>query len=202
MPLALSAYALVDLATVKTALGIEPATTSEDELLTYLINVATDRLEQDTGRPLHWRTHAYVGDGTGWRDLQVVGYPITAVTLVRVNDSDVVHWLVTEDPAPVSWTVLIYPEIGRCRMPAGWPAGHANIRIEYDGGYGPTGERPIPSDLQEAAVLLTADAYQTRKQGTWNQANVAIAGQSWTLSPDALWRRYRSCMNPYRNPPL
>jgi hypothetical protein len=198
---ALSPYALIELDTLKQALGIDPANTSEDPLLTYLINVATVQLEQDTMRLLHWRQTTWVGDGHGLANLYVPAYPITAVDSLQLDGVEQTVWLVeAQATAPAGWSVLVYQDRGQLRRPAGWPMGSANVRVQYAGGYGPyAGQPAIPADLQEGSVLLAADGYQTRKTGTWNAMNLSVAGQTVTLSPDLLWKRYRTLMQPYRN---
>jgi hypothetical protein len=197
----LSPYALIDLDTLKQALAIDPTNPSEDELLTYLINVATIQLEQDTFRLLHWRETTWVANGHGLPNLYVPAYPITRIDSLQLNGAEMVPWLVESTPtAPDGWSVLVYESTGNLRLPTGWPMGSANVRVGYAGGYGTyPAQPPIPFDLQEACVLLAADGYQTRKIGTWNAMNLSVAGQTVNLSPDLLWRRYRTLMQPYRN---
>jgi len=203
--MALSPYALIGIETLKLALGIDPSNTTEDADLEYLVNMATMRVEQDAHRPLRWRD-AYVRhfDGTGQPDLLLPLYPITAVTAIRISGGDPLGvFLVDVDIDPVDgWSVAVYARSGRAHYAAGWPQGVANIRAEWAGGYGQPQGDPIPEDLQEATVLQAADGYQTRKTGGWNTMALALQGQTLTFSPDLLWRRYRSCLNPYRDIPL
>jgi hypothetical protein len=212
----LSPYALIGIETLKLALAIDVANTTEDDTLTYLVNMATMRVEQDAHRPLRWRDQ-YVEhfDGTGQPDLLLPLYPITAVSSITLNGgTPLTVWLVgVDDPAPDGWQVAIYARSGRANYsgssggwPAGysggWPVGVANIRAQWAGGYGAPNGDAIPEDLQEATVLIAADGYQTRKAGAWNTMSLALQGQTLAFSPDLLWRRYRSCLNPYRDLPL
>ena len=146
--------ALTTLAAVKLHLGISD--TSEDALLAQLINQASADIESRCNRTLTRETRtaeAYTGDGG--KKLYLDLYPVTAVSAVTLDGVAVTDYVLTG-------------KSGLLTREEGWTK-KAAIVVTYTGGYQleavtgpPAVARDLPFDLEYAAILWVATAYNSR----------------------------------------
>lgn len=148
--------ALTTLTAVKLHLGISVSDTSDDALLTQLISQASADIESRCNRTLTRETRtaeAYTGDGG--KKLYLDLYPVTDVTAVTLDGEAVTDYVLTGKSG------MLYRE-------AGWTL-KSGIAMTYTGGYQleavtgpPAVARDFPFDLEYAAILWVATAYNTR----------------------------------------
>lgn len=141
---------------VKLHLGIATTDTSDDALITQLINQASDDIESRCNRTLTRETRtaeAYVGDGGTKLYLDL--YPVTDVSAVTINGEPVIDYTLTE-------------KSGLLERADGWDY-DADVLVTYTGGYqlmlvtGPQAiPRDLPYNLEYAAILWVATAYNIR----------------------------------------
>jgi len=145
--MSLVSYALISLADLKEALSITG--TSDDALLTNIINRATDIIERYcNGRRFASTTYTNEEyDGTGTNYINLKHYPITSLTAYEKNtgslgnpnwealESDYITYLGDEGQ--------VYYELGP------FERGVKNYRFSYVAGYS-----TIPNDLQQACITL------------------------------------------------
>ncbi len=191
----LDSNAWVSLAETKEFMGISGS--SDDDLLTSLINYCFSALEDYLGRQIKSRTYTeerYDGDGTD--TLIVYQYPITAISSIyddpslgfnsdTLIDSD--DYLIDDQDR--------YP--GRIRL-AGEDAlslsfakGKTNIKITYTAGY-----VTIPNTLKFGLLTYITSAYNKRKgHGTVVQS---LGGQSVTWERMGIPREVKDIINDYK----
>ena len=148
--------ALTTLSAVKLHLGISVSDTSDDALLTQLINHASADIESRCNRTLTRETRtaeAYTGDGG--KKLYLDLYPVTEVSAVTLDGVAVTDYVLTG-------------KSGLLTREEGWTAESA-IAVTYTGGYQleavtgpPAVARDFPFDLEYAAILWAATAYNSR----------------------------------------
>lgn len=147
---------LTTLAAVKLHLGIATSDTSDDALLAQLINQASADIESRCNRTLTRETRtaeAYTGDGG--KKLYLDLYPVTAVAAVTLDGVAATDYVLTG-------------KAGMLARDDGWTK-DAEILVTYTGGYQleavtgpPAVARDFPFDLEYAAILWVATAYNTR----------------------------------------
>jgi hypothetical protein len=149
----LVSYALVSLGNTKTFLGINNS--DKDELLSMLINMATDYLETKCGR--RFKETSYTSeeyDGTGNKELVLKQYPIISFTSLQRNrsadNSDDWETIDTEDYWYDTNTAVV-------TKTSVFNKGTKNYRATYSAGYS-----SIPYDLQYACMVLVSEAVNRR----------------------------------------
>lgn len=129
---------LVPWETVKTRLDLSDEQETE---VTQLIDVASVRANQYTGRKLAARDSTIVLDGSGSSMLFLPDYPINAITSVKIDSSrDWDNDAVTDYYADNDG-ILIRNTV--------WPAGRRNVQVVGNFGYD-----EIPDDLAESIIQL------------------------------------------------
>ncbi len=160
---------LTQLATVKTRLGIAPADTSNDSLLTQAIQAVSSRFDQECNRTLA-RTVGVMQEFRA-NDTEILAecYPIEAVTKFEVKTDETEGWLektgigyllrracVISLTTPLSFVREL------------WPSGPGLARVTYTGGYVMPGTTPgagqtaLPADLEFAAIEQVSVWFQQR----------------------------------------
>lgn len=153
--MALVSYSLTTLANLKEVLG--ETTTDNDDLLTNIINRSTDIIEAYcNGR--RFASTAYTDeeyDGTGTQHINLINYPVTALTSYDKNYGQV---------GDTNWSTLQGELIkrledeGQIYYSPGFIIGTRNYRFTYVGGY-----VTIPNDLEEACIQLCVYTFNNRK---------------------------------------
>lgn len=175
--MAVEAYALTSLTSLKTHLGI--STSTHDTLLETLIDAASDWIENECGGRRFFETtytqELYDGDHdhTGRRWLQLKNFPITS------TEAFVAQYKTGSNSSP-TWTSFTvdefekYDDSGRVYFTGGLRPGRLNIRVTYSAGYA-----SIPHDLAHAANKLAAKAYNRRKSEGTLEEEVGTARIQW-----------------------
>lgn len=147
---------LTTLTAVKLHLGISTSDTSDDALITQLINQASADISERCNRTLTRETRTaemYTGDGG--KKLYLDLYPATEVAAVTLDGEAITDYVLT-------------PKSGLLYREDGWTK-NFEIAVTYTGGYqledmtGPPAiARDMPFDLEYATILWVATAYNTR----------------------------------------
>lgn len=172
------APSLTTLETVKSDLGL--AVTTYDDVLTYLIKVASDAIANRCNRNFTYSA-AWVENvpSYGQTRLVVTHTPVLSVTGISYRDSDV-----------LSTTDVVIADAGKGWLTSqhGWMTAHSLVsnvtggtayaggelnayRITYAGGYvtpqqaaDAVGARTLPYDLEHACVMAVGSLYRGRGQ--------------------------------------
>lgn len=190
IPTTIHAYALTDLATVKSVLGITDA--SKDGLLTHLINGATDNIESICGRRFKVPAADVLEslDGSNARDLFSKNFPITVFTKLEFKESN----------NPVSYKEIVAGdfvrdnETGRLNLLTGnFERGVQNYRITYRAGYA-----VIPADLEQAAISMVIDEFNARKARGVSSESLGAYSVSYSKDETRLDPEIRDVIRRYK----
>src|SRR5688572_19069332 len=151
---------LAQLTTVKTRLGITD--TTDDTLLTNLIEFASARFERETNRSLDRSvstTEEFPADQT---EVLVARFPLEGVTSFHLKENETDGWVLQSD--------IDYLIRRACVISLSAPLGtkYEQARVTFTGGYvlpGTTpgaGQTALPDDLEHACVEQVAYWYQNR----------------------------------------
>lgn len=131
--------------------GITPSQTTDDALLTSLIDRASEFIDTAVGRGILSADYTDILNGNGADSIFVNNYPITAVSAVQVDEYDY-------SPAPLSKNVGYIFNAHRVYLRGGkFNLGVQNVVISYTGGY-----LTVPDDIQQACVELVVFKYKQR----------------------------------------
>ncbi len=162
--------ALALLSDLKARLGIDGA--GQDALLVQALRGAGAALAAHCGREFEYEDEDAVEyfDGGGW-DLRLRRFPVVGAPVLRLalnHDFAGAAALVEAVDYVVNGTRGV---ITRLPERARWPGGRGVLQVTYRGGYvapgtaqPPTGTRPVPAHVQEAALLTAADLYKRRDE--------------------------------------
>ncbi len=151
---------MINVQDVKDFLGI--TVTTDDDKIMPLCQAAQEEAESYCDRKFDGASRVEYHDGEGISFLQLKNYPIKAITSIyddldrEFNAEDLI--------AATDYTFV--PEIGVVEL-IGLVFGNGvrNIKITYEAGYGGTGYDPVPYDLKQALIQLTAAMYLEGKAG-------------------------------------
>jgi uncharacterized phiE125 gp8 family phage protein len=189
---ALESWALLTMEEAREMLGVP--NTTEDVLIESLVNAATLRCENETGRELYTRTRTNeVYNGTGGVCLTLRQYPVTSVSAVSfltqenpetwtAQDTSA-HPLVIVQPAKttVMWRDLCFPY------------GQQNVRLTYVAGL-----TSVPSDLKAACSIVLLDLYKQKDKVLANVASTSFQGQSSVYRNEPIPLLAARLLDPYR----
>lgn len=163
----LSSHALTTVATVKEYLQRDVNDTSDENLITRLINVASERIEKHCDRHFEQATYTEKYRGNNRQLLRLNQYPVTAVASVTVSESAVDsgdYEILTEEGMLYNenlWTWsgyqagLVGEDVGSKRnIEVQYTAGYVLPKDETDGP--PAVVRTLPYDLEQACIMLVA----------------------------------------------
>jgi uncharacterized phiE125 gp8 family phage protein len=151
---------LTQLSTVKTRLGISD--TTDDTLLTNLIEFASARFERETNRSLDRAANTTEEFSADQTEIAVARFPIESVSQYHLKENETDGWVLQSD---------IDHLIRRaCVISLSAPLGtkYEQGRVTFTGGYvlpGTTpgaGQTALPDDLEHACVEQAAYWYQHR----------------------------------------
>lgn len=172
-------HAIASLDEAKTWIGISD--TSQDSLVTDIINAVTDFIESERclARRVKRRTAAieekFTGDGTNW--YRVKHPPIGTLSEIYIED------IVTLDASDCADTDLVRydPDNGdiwlvQYRFWKGYPL---NCKVTYTGGW-----ETVPNPIKQAALMLVKALYKYRDRQSEGVSSVSfgVAGSSQTIS--------------------
>ena len=170
---------LTTVAKVKEYLGV--TATSEDALISRLVDWATDLIHSYCGRIFSEAAYDEYYDGDGTEGLLVNQYPISAVSSVEVNGT-------SRDAS----SYALYGQLGLLRLKsAAFPRGKKNVRVQYTAGYA-----TIPNDLEQAAIELVALKCYDRGRNRLGLASKGGASDAFHLPDEVkaildIYKRYR-----------
>ena len=158
----LSGNALTTLEEAKSFLGIDSGDTSQDDLLKFFINSASDFIEQTCSRKFGKVEISENVDGTSTQSLLLSRFPIIGITSIT-SDGILVD----------SAEYKIYSESGKVFRDKGWSFGNQNIAVVYTAGYvlpkdadpdaDPPVVRSLPFDLEVACLKLVGAALNKKE---------------------------------------
>ncbi|MEE9584612.1 MAG: head-tail connector protein [Candidatus Brocadiales bacterium] len=164
---------------VKDYLGV--AGSSDDALISRLVDWATDLIHSYCGRTFTEGTYDEYYDGDGTEGILTNQYPISTVTLLEVDS-------IEKDASAYT----LYGQLGLLKLNSGtFSRGKKNVRLQYTAGYA-----SVPNDLEQAAIELVAMKYYDRgrnRLGISSKAGVSYISHL----PDEikvvldLYKRYR-----------
>jgi hypothetical protein len=166
-----SAGDLTSLARVK--LLLKETGSSADTLLSLLISTASADFKQATKRDILFASYSEVRDGNGTKAMEPRQYPVVAVTLVKVDETEIpaqpaytsgqtppYGWVVVDDRIEIEsgWACgLPLPAdsfVGETQ-PARFRRGNGNVTLEYTAGY-----VTVPADIDLAVAMWVAYRYK------------------------------------------
>ena len=158
---------LTQLATVKARLSILPGDTSQDDLLTRVIQGVSARFDRETGRVLARTVGATHEFPASEKEILPPSYPIEAVTKFEVKENEAGGWV---EQTGVDYLIRRTCVISLSAELS--PLSSQLGRVTYSGGYvlpGTTpgaGQTALPADLENAATeQVAAWSYNRDKLG-------------------------------------
>lgn len=160
---AILSYALISLTEVKESLGINVGT--YDNLLTRLINSATEQIENYCNRRFTETVYTEIYSGDGNQFLFLRNAPVTALTKIEfmTGDYDDPAWDAYEsefyniDTTYTGGSTMSNDNSGVVYNRVSFYKGFNNIRVSYVAGYS-----TIPSDVSESCVDLVSYLYKAK----------------------------------------
>lgn len=178
--------ALAALADVKEYLDLETSDTTQDALLTNLIDRASSFIEMWLGRIVLSESYFDLRDGNGHRAMVFINNPITAVSSLKINGNII--------PVSTDWNVPGYIIDNYQIVLIGYvfDKGIRNVSMSYTGGYA-----TVPNDIKQACVELVAKKYKSR---AWiGQRSKSVGGESVSFSTDDINAETKVILNNYKN---
>jgi hypothetical protein len=161
MAIQVNANALADLASTKAYLKIPTATTTDDDLITSLINACSTAIENYCRRTFSQITYTdEMYDGNNSRYLNLKNYPVISVSSVKVNGVliDSSQYVCKKDSGVLA-RVGPYPNtftgLSMSRFQTVWNRGDWNIAVTYSAGF-----TAIPDDVALALKMYVASIYK------------------------------------------
>ena len=151
---------LAQLTTIKTRLGITD--TTDDTLLTNLIEFASARFERDTNRSLERAVNTTEEFSADQTEILVARFPLESVSSFHLKENETDGWVLQSN--------IDYLIRRACVISLSAPLGtkYEQARVTFTGGYvlpGTTpgaGQTALPDDLEHACVEQVAYWYQNR----------------------------------------
>lgn len=187
MPVALNANAFLTLEQAKRWLGIPSTETGPEDLVSELINEASDAIERITSRKLKALELTEYREGRDTNRLLFREYPVNSVASVRIDASSVFT-----DPstllAATEYNVQNGMELVLSRR---IPRGDRNVKLVYNAGY-----TTIPPVLERACKLIIEHAYQMRTDRRIGQSSKSKAGESVSFT-DGIPKAAQELIDPF-----
>lgn len=191
----LSAAAICSLDTLKGFLGIDLLITTQDPLLTSILEATSAGLEKRLGRVIRTRalTEVYDGPGCG-RSLFLRAFPVTAIAAIHLWDA--AHTEMTT-LTPSDGEAFFNARTGEVQRAVGdFGAGFQTVEVDYTAGLGVT-EADLPDDLLVAALHVMKYTYDRHTTGTTAGNSVSVGSMTFVLST-AIPADVRDTLDAYR----
>jgi len=142
--------------------------TEDDDLITSLIENATDQIQIVTGRQLVTATYDYFSSTWELNDKGILEIPlgnVASITSIKYKDSD--NNLITWDAS--KYEVNLKSQIAQIRPVSSesFPSlgdEFNSVEIRFTAGYGAASS--VPDRLKTAVYMMVSDAYENREQMT------------------------------------
>ena len=182
------ASAWLTLEELKARVGPAPLmSTQEDDMLTFLLNAATTRIEAILDRKLIQVTYAAQRfDGTGTPFLSALEYPITAISGIKMHGLAQTVWLPGDADDPATKDVVLLKTRDRLFRLGKWPAGILNIEVvSYTGGYLLA---DVPKELKQATLVTIRHWWKLRsgRQGLTSKGGGPGSSSQSFVTPDEI----------------
>lgn len=199
--MALNANALTTLVFAKTYLKIPALETSQDSIVEFCINAASQEIESDTNRKLKAQAITEYQHGRNGNIIVLREWPINSITSLSIDQSALFTdpaTLIDADDYRISDDLNSIVMINRTL-----PNGFNNIKIIYNAGYA-----SVPSDIENACLWLTTYYYMMRQNQDIGRTSkgkgdesVTILQQAPGVVKDAI-NRYKRMEIPNLNAPV
>jgi len=196
--MALNANALVTLALAKSYLKIPALETSQDSIVEFFINAASDYIESEIDRKIKSQTITEYQHGRASNILVLKQYPVTAISSFATDSAGKFTGSETiVDPA--EYTI---GDDGNSLISLGsfFPKGYNNLKIVYTAGYA-----TVPSDIQNACLWLVVYYHKMRENGDIGRTSKGKGDESVNILQEApmevknMFSRYRRLDVPLSN---
>jgi hypothetical protein len=180
--------ALTTLASVKQWLGID--NTTNDALLQSLIDSCSDFIEQYLNRKILSAEYTELIDGTGATTQTLKNYPITAVSLLSINN-------LSQSILPVSnfnTTGVKFDERQLIGQNVKFTCGKRNIYITYTAGYA-----AVPKAIEQACNEMIAMKFKNERGDRFGVSSKSLAGESISFFHGDMTQSVRATLDNYRN---
>lgn len=209
--MALSKFALTDLATAKDWLGIQSSDTSKDARVTLLINSATQWIETYCDRRLAKRSGiVWYASGRRNNKLLTHEWPIIAIQSLYIDNSPLSNagkfdatTLIPNTDYDIDdyGTTIVYQK-------GVFPVGYENIKVTYDAGYDstiapnagnyePTIGLGVPADLIQVCLWATEWYYMFRDRRDIGRKSKG-KGDENTMMVDSIPQHLLDTLDNYR----
>lgn len=175
--------ALLGIEDAQAYLGGSTASTSDNDTVRDLINVASWRFNAETGRNLKARDYTEIYDGNGTNTLYLNNWPLASTTItITVNSNR--DFTDTGDQV-TSTDVMLSTASGEVRLDGdSFSAGTKNVQVEYTAGYSTSNAYDLTYAAKE--FLQTLWDRQTARASVGIQTE-AYEGMSRTYEQDLPW---------------
>lgn len=173
---------LTTLAKVKEWLG--ESTNANDSVLTRLIAAASDYIQTWLSRDIMQNTYVSARDGTGGSRLMFRNYPVTAVTLVKIDNV----------PIPLSVNGsngYVYNETALSLIGYRFNKGYSNVSLSYTAGFA-----VVPNEIEQACIEMVALRF--KEKGRIGVVSKGMAGETITYSQKDMSDSMESTLMQYR----
>ena len=163
--------------------------TADDALLTRLISAASDYIETYLNRGLLSQAYTTQRDGNGGTRLMFLNYPVTAVSLVKVDQQTI--------PASVNGSPgYVFDSTSVALIGYTFTRGYQNVSLNYTAGYA-----TIPNEIEQACIELAALRYRDRERiGIQSKGmsgeTITFSKKDFTDGIEQTLRQYRRVMLP------
>jgi hypothetical protein len=174
----LSQYALVDLDSIKSVLGI--TNDSQDEILTVITNSVSSMIESYCDRQFLARDYVDYLDGKGEQSIVLAQHPINRID--ELADDPNLQWPTSTiiDPSgftyyPEDGIITLVPEYVLFGIEGIFYGGVRNVRVKYNAGYGytdstsPASVSGVPYDLQSIVYEIIIKKYKS-----WSTQSIGV----------------------------
>lgn len=180
--------ALTTLQRVKDWLGITD--TKNDTVLQQLIDSCSGFIEQYLNRTILSTEYTDLIDGTGSRTQTLRNYPITAVSMLMMNN-------VAQSILPISnfnTTGVKFEGRQLIGQNVVFPCGKRNIYITYTAGY-----ETVPPAIEQACVEMISMKFKNERGDRFGVSSKSLAGESITFFHGDMSSSVRTTLEQYRN---
>lgn len=180
---------LTTLTNVKAWLNV--TSTTDDALLTRLIAAGSDYIQAWLNRDITAQAYSSYRDGPGGTRMMFRNYPVTAITMVKVDGQ------VIPASAPGSGNNgYVFTETSVTLIGYTFTRGASNVFFQYTAGYA-----VIPNEIEQACIELVSLRYKERDR--IGLVSKGLAGETitytqkdFTESIEGALRQYRRVMLP------
>lgn len=163
-------------------------------VLDTFVNSVCEFIRGYTGRNFPTTTYtSLLLDGSGWPDMWLPNWPITALTSVYENDTLLVEntdFYQYADLGKLSRIAALWPtELGL------WTSRPKGIKVTYTAGYT---AGAMPKDLKSACLIQVSSYWTKFLHKSWGEASRSVASQSVTYNEEDILPVVTATLNRYR----